>query len=83
MLETAAKKIKIVRPGDNVMVTAPDMDRAKIHAQSLHALYENLKKKKTFIFTTLVTFFSLILSKLKFHAGSAEQIIKFRQTIVE
>ena len=45
MLETAAKKIKIVRPGDNVMVTVPDMDRAKIHAQSLHALYENLKKK--------------------------------------
>ena len=57
MLETAAKKIKIVRPGDNVMVTVPDMDRAKIHAQSLHAVYENLEKKKTFIFTALVTFF--------------------------
>ena len=57
MLETAAKKIKIVIPGDNVMVTVPDMDRAKIHAQSLHAVYENLEKKKTFIFTALVTFF--------------------------
>ena len=56
MLDTAAKKIKIVIPGDNVMVTVPDMDRTKIDAQSLHAVYENLKKKKTFIFTTLVTF---------------------------
>ena len=46
MLETAAKKIKIVRPGDNVMVTVPDMDRTKIDAQSLHAVYENLKKKR-------------------------------------
>ena len=36
MLETAAKKIKIVRPGGNVMVIAPDLDRAKIDAHSLH-----------------------------------------------
>ena len=69
MLETAAKKIKIVRPGDNVMVTVPDMDRAKIHAQSLHALYENLKKKKTFIFTTLVTFFFFNSIKIKISCG--------------
>ena len=38
MLETAAKKIKIVRPGGNVMVIAPDLDRAKIDAHSLHAV---------------------------------------------
>ena len=55
-LETAAKKIKIVRPGDYVMVTVPDMDSTKIDAQSLRAVYENLKKKNTFIFTTLVIF---------------------------
>ena len=38
MLEPAAKKIKIVRPGGNVMVIAPDLDRAKIDAHSLHAV---------------------------------------------
>ena len=35
MLETAAKKIKIVRPGDNVMVPVPDLDREKINAHLL------------------------------------------------
>ena len=34
----AAKKIKIVRPGDNVMVTVPDLDKAKIDAQSARHL---------------------------------------------
>ena len=82
MLETAAKKIKIVIPGDNVMVTVPDMDRAKIHAQSLHAVYENLEKKRLLFLPPLSHLFS-ILSKLKFHAGSAKRIIKFRQTVVE
>ena len=33
MLETAAKKIKVVKLGDNVMV--PDLGRAKIGAHSL------------------------------------------------
>ena len=32
----SAKKIKIIRPGDNVMVTVPDLDRANIDAHSLH-----------------------------------------------
>ena len=32
----AAKKIKVVRPADNVMVKLPDLDRAKIDAHSLH-----------------------------------------------
>ena len=44
MLATAAKKIKIVRPGGNVMVIAPDLDRAKIDAHSLHAVYQNFTK---------------------------------------
>ena len=35
MLETAAKKIKIVKPRDNVMVPVPDLGRAKIDAHSL------------------------------------------------
>ena len=35
MLETAAKKIKIVKPGDNVMVPVPDLGRAKIDAHTL------------------------------------------------
>ena len=35
MLETAAKKIKVVKPGDNVMVPVPDLGRAKIGAHSL------------------------------------------------
>ena len=34
----SAKKIKIIRPGDNIMVTVPDLDRAKIDAHSLHIL---------------------------------------------
>ena len=37
-LRTAAKWIKIVKPGDNVMVPMPDLDRAKINAHSLHAV---------------------------------------------
>ena len=37
-METKAKKIKIVKPGDNVMVPVPDLDRAKINAHSLHAI---------------------------------------------
>ena len=28
-----------VKPGDNVMVSVPDLDRAKIDAHSLHAVY--------------------------------------------
>ena len=35
IMETAAKKIKIVKPGDNVMVPVPDLGRAKIGAHSL------------------------------------------------
>ena len=31
-METAAEKIKIVKPGDSVMVPVPDLDRAKIDA---------------------------------------------------
>ena len=38
MLGTAAKKFKIVKPGDNVMVPVPDLDRAKIDAHSQHAV---------------------------------------------
>ena len=38
MLETAAKKITIVKSGDKVMVPMPDLDRAKINAHSLHAV---------------------------------------------
>ena len=34
-METAAKKIKIVKPGDNVMVPVPDLDREKINAHLL------------------------------------------------
>ena len=30
----SAKKVKIIRPGDNVMVTVPDLDRAKIDAHN-------------------------------------------------
>ena len=37
-METAAKKIKAVKPGDNVMMPVPDLDRAKIDAHSLHAI---------------------------------------------
>ena len=37
-METKAKKIKIVKPEDNVMVPVPDLDRAKINAHSLHAI---------------------------------------------
>ena len=36
IMEITAKKIKIFKPGDNVMVSVPDLDRAKINAQSLH-----------------------------------------------
>ena len=35
-METAAKKIRIVKPGDNVMVPVPYLDRAMIDAYSLH-----------------------------------------------
>ena len=35
IMETAAKKIKIVKPGDNVMVPVPDLDREKINAHLL------------------------------------------------
>ena len=38
MMETAAKKVKIVKPGDDVIVPVPDLDRAKIDARSLHAV---------------------------------------------
>ena len=38
MLESTAKKIKIVKPGDKVTVPVPDLDRAKIDAHSLHAV---------------------------------------------
>ena len=38
MLETAAKKIKIVKPGDNILVPVPYLDKAKIDAHSLHAV---------------------------------------------
>ena len=44
MLETAAKKIKIVRPGDNVMVTVPDLDKAKIDAQCARHLTKSDQK---------------------------------------
>ena len=39
-METAAKKIKIVKPGDNFSfrVPVPDLDRAEINAHSLHAI---------------------------------------------
>ena len=37
-METAAKKIRIVKPGDNVMVPVPYLDRAMIDAYSLHAV---------------------------------------------
>ena len=42
ILETAAKKVKIVKPGDDVIVPVPDLDRAKIDAHSLHAVTFNL-----------------------------------------
>ena len=32
-MSASAKKLKIVRPGDNIMMTVPDLDRAKIDAQ--------------------------------------------------
>ena len=38
MMETAAKKIRIVKPGDNVMVPVPYLDRAMIDAYSLNAV---------------------------------------------
>ena len=38
LMETAAKKIRIVKPGDNVMVPVPYLDRAMIDAYSLHAV---------------------------------------------
>ena len=44
----SAKKIKIIRPRDNVVVTVTDLDRAKIDAH-------NWTKKKTF-FATPVKF---------------------------
>ena len=37
MLESTAKKIKIVKPGDNAMVPVPYSDKAKIGAHSRHA----------------------------------------------
>ena len=37
-METAAKKIMIVKPGDNVMVPVPYLDRAMIDAYSLAAV---------------------------------------------
>ena len=37
-METAAKKIRIVKPGDNVMVPVPFLDRAMIDAYSLAAV---------------------------------------------
>ena len=36
MLETASKKIKIVKPRDKVMVPVPDLGRAKIDAHLHH-----------------------------------------------
>ena len=36
MLETASKKIKIVNPGDKVIVPVPDLGRAKIDAHLHH-----------------------------------------------
>ena len=38
IMETAAKKNKIVKPGDHIIVPLPDMDWAKIDAHSLHAV---------------------------------------------
>ena len=45
VMETAAEKIKIVKPGDSVMVPVPDLDTVqctvdggKIDAHSLHAV---------------------------------------------
>ena len=37
MMETAAQKIRIFKPGDNVMVPVPHLDRAMIDAYSLNA----------------------------------------------
>ena len=52
IMETVTKKIKIqdrqiVKPGDNVMVSVPDLDNAKIDSHSLHAvLFEKYSKSQ-------------------------------------
>ena len=39
MLESTAQKMRILKSGENVMMPMPDLDRAKIDAHSLHAVY--------------------------------------------
>ena len=54
-------KCKSFKPGNNVMVPVPDLDRAKIHAHSLHAIiveeYSNgqFKLGVRYIFTILLS----------------------------
>ena len=57
-LRTAAKWIKIVKPGDNVMVPMPDLDRTKIDAHILRTViaeeFSNVQfKLGTMYFLTL------------------------------
>ena len=42
MLESTAKKMRILKSGKNVMMPVPDLDRAKINAHSLESARRHL-----------------------------------------